>query len=272
MRLTEAGQALLGHAERMLSQAAVAEAELEAIAGLRGGRIRLASFPTAGAAIVPPVVSRFIDGYPQIELSVVEAEPEESLHMLRASELEVALVAERLGDEGAFGHLYEGIHLDHLLDEPMYVLLCAAHALAHRRRLRMEDLADEVWIELGRNPSGARRRVHVAASGAAGLEPRIRFQSDDVNVVQGMVAAGAGVALVPELALANVREDVVARHLGRSAPVRSVAAATLAGTHRSPATDALLSILHDVSNAHVAGRRNTRSPTRMDPDARREPG
>jgi DNA-binding transcriptional LysR family regulator len=256
VRLTEAGEALLRHAEAILSQQTLAERELEAIAGLRGGRVRMASFPTAGAALVPPAVSLFIARYPEVELSVLEAEPDDSVVMLRAGELEVAVVAERKRP-GGFGDLYDGIDLLHLLDEPMCALLPADHRLAGRKRLSLEDLAEEVWIELGRSPPGRRGRVYLAPGRNSGLEPRVGFRSDDVNVVQGMVAAGSGVAVVPELALATVREDVLVRSLGSSAPARSVAAATLAGVHRSPATEAALELLAEVSKRYV-GRRPRR--------------
>jgi DNA-binding transcriptional LysR family regulator len=247
VRLTDAGEALLRHAEAILAEQALAERELEAIAGLRGGRVRMASFPTAGAALVPAAVSTFISRYPEVDLSVLEAEPEESVPMLRAGELEVAIVATTPDQPGEFGELYEGIDLHHLLDEPRCAVLPAEHRLARRRRLRVEDLAGEVWIELGRSPT-RRGRVYLARGDADdGGHPRIGFRSDDFNVVQGMVAAGAGVAVVPELALTNLRPDVTVHTLAGSAPKRTIAAATLAGVHRSPATAALLELLAEVS-------------------------
>jgi DNA-binding transcriptional LysR family regulator len=249
VRLTEAGEALLRHAEAILDEQTLAERELEAIASLHGGRVRMASFPTAGAALVPAAVSLFIARYPDVELSVLEAEPEESVPMLRTGELEIAIVGAPNQPDG-FGELYEGIDLHHLLDEPRYALLPPDHRLARRRRVRLEDLGEDVWIELGRSPT-RHGRVYLAA----GRDPRIGFRSDDFNVVQGMVAAGAGVAVVPELALTNLRADVVIRNLGSSAPRRTVAAATLAGVHRSPATSALLALLAEVTESHLAKTR-----------------
>src|ERR687885_219374 len=77
IRLTDAGEALVRHADKILARLAEAEAELEAIAGLRGGRLRLASFPTAGAPLVPRAIAEFADRHPAIELSLTEAEPDE---------------------------------------------------------------------------------------------------------------------------------------------------------------------------------------------------
>jgi DNA-binding transcriptional LysR family regulator len=246
VRVTDAGRALVEHAGVVLARLAAAEAELEAIAGVRGGRVRLSSFPTAGASLLPPAVALFSARHPEVELSFVEAEPEDAAQKLRAAELEVALVFEyRELSQPELERLYEGIELHHLLDDPMYLALPGDHPAARKQRIRLEDLAHETWIQNdARGPCG---RLHLAACVAAGFEPRIGFQSDDYNVVQGLIAAGVGVSLLPALALTNVREDIVVRSLGRKAPARRVAAAVLAGRYRSPATEAMLAILEEVA-------------------------
>jgi DNA-binding transcriptional LysR family regulator len=206
--------------------------------------VRLASFPTAGASVVPPAVAAFNSRHPEVELSLVEAEPEESVQMMKAGELEVALVFEYKDlEQPEFERLYEGVELRQLLLDPMYVAIARDHKLARKGRLRLAELADDTWIQ--NDCSGACGRMHLAACAAAGFEPRIAFESDDYNVVQGLVAAGVGVSLLPALALTNVREDIVVRSLGRGAPARKIAAATIAGRYRSPATDAMLAILEE---------------------------
>jgi DNA-binding transcriptional LysR family regulator len=257
VRLTDAGEALLRHADAILAEQALAERELEAIAGLRGGRVRMAAFPTAGAALVPAAVSLFSARYPDVALSVLEAEPEESVPMLRSGELEVAIVASVRELPEGFGDMYDGIDLHHLLDEPRYALLPPDHRLARRKRLRLDDLAHEVRIDLARTPT-REGRIYLAPGPEPNAgEPPIAFRSDDINIVQGMVAAGAGIAVVPELALTNLRTDVTIRSLGSSAPTRTIAAATLAAHHRSPATLALLDLLGEVTEAHLATRQRT---------------
>jgi DNA-binding transcriptional LysR family regulator len=266
VRLTDAGDALLRHANTILAEQTLAERELEAIAGLRGGRVRMASFPTAGAALIPPAVSLFSARYPDVELSVLEAEPEESVPMLRAGELEIAIVGTVRDRPEGFGDLYIGLDLHHLLDEPRYALLPPNHRLARRKRLRLDDLAQETRIEFARTPA-REGLIYLAPGPEPGPnEPRVAFRSDSFNIVQGMVAAGAGIAVVPELALTNLRADVTVRNLGSSAPTRTIAAATLAGQHRSPATLALLDLLGEVTQAHLATRqRGTPSPSRARP-------
>jgi DNA-binding transcriptional LysR family regulator len=247
VRLTDAGSALVDHAEAVLARLAAAEAELEAMAGIRGGRVRLASFPTAGASLLPPAVAFFTQSHPEVELSFVEREPEEAAQMLRAAELEVAIVFE-YGEynQPELERFYEGIELHRLVDDPMYLALPLGHPAANKPRVRLKDLSDETWIQESGNHSWC-GRFHETACLAAGFTPKVGFRSDDYNVVQGLVAAGVGISLVPGLSLTNVREDIVIRSLGPDAPARRIAAATLAGRYRSPATDAMLGILREVA-------------------------
>src|SRR2546423_14798395 len=83
IRLTDAGEALVRHADKILARLAEAEAELEAIAGLRGGRLRLGSFPTAGATLMPPAIAEVSNRHPAGQPSPAEARPDASLPRLK---------------------------------------------------------------------------------------------------------------------------------------------------------------------------------------------
>jgi DNA-binding transcriptional LysR family regulator len=253
IRLTDAGQALVDHADGILARIAAAEEELEAIAGLRGGRLRLASFPTAGATLVPLAIAEFSRLHPGVELSLVEAEPEHALPMVKAGELDVALIFEY----SSLPHSYYEEHREdlervHLLDDPMYVALPPDHPLAKKRNLRLADLSADAWVQGDCN--GSCGAMHIAACEAAGFEPRVAFQTEDYNVVQGLVAAGVAVSLIAELALANLRDDIVVRSLGRQAPIRHVYATTLAGGYRAPATEAMLEVLQGAAGEYLERR------------------
>jgi DNA-binding transcriptional LysR family regulator len=247
--LTEAGQTLVEHAEVVLARLSAAEAELEAMRGVRGGRVRLSSFPTAGASLLPPAIALFTRRYPDVELTFVEEEPEDAVRMLRAAELEVAMVFEyRDLSQPEFDRLYEGVELRHLIDDPMYIAVPRDHAGARKQQVRLEDFADDIWIQNDtRGPCG---RLHLAACVAAGFEPKIGYESDDYNVVQGLIAAGVGISLLPALSLTNVREDIVVRSLGPHAPARRIASAVIDGRYRSPATTAMLDILSEVAGRY----------------------
>ena len=148
----------------------------------------------------------------------------------------------------------DGLEHLHVLDDPLFVPLPAGHALAQRRTVRLEELADEDWM-LGSQGTCPDTSIFLRSCQRAGFEPRIAFHSDDYQAIQGFVAAGMGVSFIPDLALAAVREDVVVRSLGPRAPVRHVVAATLAGAFVSPAKRAMLDVLVEVG-AEVARRRD----------------
>ncbi len=235
--LTAAGQTLVGHAEGILARLDAAEASLSAIAGLRGGRLRMASFPTAGATLMPLAIATFRASYPDVELTLAEGEPEQIVPRLRAGELDLALLFEFAGETP----LQEDMTRVELLADPMYLALPREHPLAGKAELRLEDLAEEAWVQTSRSSPCAR---HVVRScHAAGFEPSVTFESDDYQTVQGLVAAGVGVALIPELALSVLRDDILIRALSPAPPVRQVIAALPAGARLVPAAPAMLGIL-----------------------------
>jgi DNA-binding transcriptional LysR family regulator len=235
--LTAAGQALVGHAEGILARLETAEAALSAIAGLRGGRLRMASFSTAGATLMPLAIATFRASYPDVELTLEEGEPEEIVPRLRAGELDLALLFE-FGEEI---RLQRDMTRVDLLEDPMFLALPKEHRLAARKKIRLEDLARDAWVQTS-SASPCARHV-VRSCHAAGFEPNVAFESDDYQTVQGLVAAGVGVALIPELALSVVREDIVIRALSPNPPVRQVIAAAPAGARLVPAGPAMLGIL-----------------------------
>jgi DNA-binding transcriptional LysR family regulator len=250
VRLTDAGRALVRHADVILARLAEAEAELEAIAGLRGGRVRLVSFASAGATMMPRAIALFRERYPAVELTLEPAEQDEALAKLRAGEADIALTI----DAEFCAIADDGLELRHLIDDPMYAVLPRDHRLAAKPRIRLEELRDEAW--LGGSQTGCPdTMILVRACNAAGFEPRIAFHSDDYLAIQGFVAAGVGVALIPDLALLAVRDDVTIRALKSSPPVRRIQAATLRDGYRSPAIAAMLDTLEEVGQEFEGQRR-----------------
>jgi DNA-binding transcriptional LysR family regulator len=245
--LTAAGQTLVGHAEGILARLDAAEAALSSIAGLRGGRLRMASFPTAGATLMPVAIATFRARYPDVELTLAEGEPQEIAPRLRAGELDLALLFEFDESSNSLG---ENLTRVQLLEDPMYLALPHEHPLADRKALRLEDLRGEAWIQTSQSSPCARHVVR--CSHAAGFEPNVSFESDDYQTIQGLVAAGVGVALIPELALSVVREDIVIRALSPRTPMREVIAAVPAGARLVPAAPAMLHILEEAAARYEA--------------------
>jgi DNA-binding transcriptional LysR family regulator len=248
--LTEAGHALVRHADVILARLADAESELEAIAGIRGGRLRLVSFPTAGATIAPRAIARFRERYPGVDVTLEPREPHEGLDCVKCGECDIALTVEAgfepISDKAIMRH--------HLLDDPMYVVLPAGHAAVGKARLKLSDLSEDAWI-MGATRTCPDGLILERACQAAGFEPRVAFHSDDYFAIQGFVAAGVGVCLIPDLALVAVRDDVVIRPLHGRPPSRHILAATLAGGFVSPAAAAMLEILAEVGAEFEATNR-----------------
>jgi DNA-binding transcriptional LysR family regulator len=242
VRPTAAGATLVEHAETILTQIETAEEELAAVLGVRGGRLRVASFPSAGATLMPLAVAIFRRGHPDVALTLAEGEPEEIAPRLRAGEFDLALLFDFPGVRERVG---AGLRTVSLLEDPMHVALPADHPLAVKPRLKLADLRDEDWVQTSEPSPCARHVVRLCL--AAGFEPNVTFESDDYETVQGLVAAGVGVALVPRLALSHVHPRIVVRELSPRSPARKVVAATMAGPGVAPAARTMLRILADVA-------------------------
>jgi len=241
VRLTEAGRVLVGHADAILARIDCAEEELAALAGLRGGRLRLVSFQSGGATLAPRAVAAFHERHPQVELSMLEAEPEEARERLRGGEVDLALVYDHESTPGLLG---PDLSLTHLLDDRYDAILPTGHALAGRSRLSLADLSGDPWVA-STSVCGC-RQITESVCRDAGFEPRVAFEADETQAAQALVAAGVGVTMLPQLALTTLHPGVVARRLSNP-PVRRIWAARLDGAYASPASDAMLQILQDVA-------------------------
>src|SRR5947209_1695774 len=248
VRPTAPGASLVEHAEGILGRIEVAEAELAALMGIRSGRLRMASFPSAGATLMPLAIARFRRRHPDVSLALAEGEPEDIAPRLRAGEFDLALLFEFPGERERHG---ARLRTQLLLEDPMLVALPAEHALAAKRALSLGDLRDEDWVQTSATSPCARHVVRSCL--AAGFEPKVTFESDDYETVQGLVAAGVGVALIPHLALTHVDPGIVVRELAPRSPARRVVAATLAAAGVAPAAATMIEILADVATRYTDG-------------------
>jgi DNA-binding transcriptional LysR family regulator len=257
--LTDAGRLLVERGGEILNRLSDVELELRALSGLDGGTLRLASFASAAAAIVPLAVAAFRERHPAVELSIVMADPVESMPMLRGGELDLALSHDSatltgepvLTGEGVRGEP-AGVDVVHLFDDPMYVAMPAEHPLASRGELGLAEFADDPWM-LATSATCPDSRLFLRACHAAGFEPRIAFQNDDYSAILGFVAAGVGIALIPDMVARGVRGDVVVRELDPPPPARPILAVTPAG-YCSPAAAAMVDVLGEVAQDWVADR------------------
>ena len=243
--LTDAGRLLVERAEVILARLDDAENELRALAGLEGGRLRMATFASAASSIVPVAIAAFRERHPAVDLSVEMADPPDSIPRLQAGELDLALSHDALGTPAA-------IELIHLFDDPMYVAMRSGHPLTDSPSLSLSDFAMEPWM-LATTHTCPDSKLFLRACHDAGFEPRIAFQNDDYPAILGFVAVGVGVAMIPDMVARGVRDDVVVRDLDPPAPPRPILAAVPEG-YRSPAVEAMLAVLKELSGEWVESR------------------
>ncbi|MEU9715236.1 LysR family transcriptional regulator [Streptomyces sp. NPDC047976] len=234
MRLTQAGEALVRHAAGILAGLTAAEEEVAAIAGLRAGRVRLVSFPSGSSTLVPTALAAMRAEHPGTRISLVEAEPPRSVEMLREGDCDVAL-AFRYAGASAVAE-WDDLVATPLLTDRLVGLVPEGHRLAGAGRVGMAELADEPWI--AGCPRCRRHLVEVCEG--AGFTPRIDFATDDYPAVVGLVGAGLGVAVLPELAVESVRAKGVSTLAVEPAVEREVVALTLPDLARVPAVAATL--------------------------------
>lgn len=226
--LTEEGRELLPHAEAVLDRLAAARRDLDDLRGLGRGRLRVGAFPTAVAALVPRAMASFRSAHPEISLSLVEGVTPQLLERLLAEEADVAVVS-----TSPTGELdRERFDLRHLLDERLLVAVARDHRLAHRRSVRLADLAEDAFV-VG---SATAENSLLRASLPSGFSPRVDIVAAEWTGKLGCVAAGLGVALVPALAVRGTPPDIALLRLHPDdESVRQIFAATVRGRTLSPA-------------------------------------
>lgn len=254
IRLTPEGELLAHRAAEIVGRVDTATDELAAQVGLQAGRVRLAGFQTALSTVIPQAASELARRHPGVELNLVDTHPSEALAMLRAGQVDVALIFRHPDTPRE----EEDFRLTHLLDDPLYLL-------SQEPDQTLADHRDSPWV------GGCERcrATLVAACERAGFNPRITYSTDDMVVVQSLVAAGMGVGTLPGLALRSHRvPGVHATMLPNE--TRQVFAATYGEPPDPPATAAVVEILGGLAGmlATENGPRPPRPPTNSTNDQR----
>jgi LysR family transcriptional regulator, hydrogen peroxide-inducible genes activator len=234
--LTAAGEQIVARARRML------EAGDEVIALARSqrdplsGRLRVALLPTIGPYLLPQVTRAIRKGLPRLELRLYEYQTAPMLEKLHGGELDVGLLA--LPVELA------GLESRELYREPFLVALPERHSLAARETLRTTDLKSERLLLLEEGHCLRDQALEVCSR--AGVREAQDFRATSLETLRQMVAAGAGVTLLPELAARGAYRSargVVLRPFARPVPVRHIGAVWRKSTARRAAIDALAELV-----------------------------
>ncbi len=188
--LTYAGSIFTERAQKILDMAAQLRSEMDDISQMRKGRLMIGSLPITGAHIWPHVLPVFQQKYPEIEIVLVE-EHSSVLEQLTANgQTDISLLTLPLQEKS----------LDHisLIDEEIYLAVPPKHPLADKKDgVSLPELADEPFILLKKGQGFRHTSIQLCED--AGFSPRIVFESSNIETVQSLVAAGMGIAFVPQM-------------------------------------------------------------------------
>lgn len=199
VRPTDAAGVLAETGASVLADLAAVETAIGAVARGEAGRLRIGAFPTAGAALLPAALAALQRHRPAADVELVEGEPDALLPRLVDGRLDLAVVYEY---DTVPGPPTERLMRVELRREPLRVLL-AAREHGDDAPVRLAELRERRFVAPLEGSPGADNLDRMCA--AAHFRPRIGFRSNDYAVVRGLVGAGLGVAVVPELALARDR-------------------------------------------------------------------
>jgi molybdate transport repressor ModE-like protein len=227
--LTEAGQLLLRHADSIVARLQAAQADLQALQAGEAGTLRVGTFQSAGARVLPEIMRRFTAQWPLIEVMLEEHDDEEVAAALERGEIDVGFVLLPVGDAP--------LETVELLRDP-YVLVVAAGSPLAESPPSLSDVARQPLV--GFRSGGASTEPIEAAFRAARLEPHWAFRSNDNQTVQGLVAAGMGCAIVPLLTVDTDDPRIVTVDLGGAVEPRIVGMGRHRDRYASPAARAFI--------------------------------
>lgn len=236
---TDAGERLLRHARRASAAIRAAEADLHALAEGEAGTLRVGTFQSAGVRLLPGAMRRYVERWPEVEVRLIEAGYDEELFgLLERGDLDLAFVLEN--DDPIFERVA-------VLSDPYVLLAPAGSELAQSKRpIRPREIAALPLIGYRRATEGAEAFLR-----SRGLDPEIVFRSDEGGIVQGLVGAGIGYAVVPLLG-SHESPDVAVLDVA-GVPPRQIAIAWHADRTPTPAARAFVEIVTQLGAEIAAG-------------------
>jgi DNA-binding transcriptional LysR family regulator len=247
---TPAGELLLTRAAALLDAARRAEEEVREAAGAGRPTVRIGAFATLAAGLLPGATRDLRARRPDLRMEVKVVEPEDAIDAMLAGRLDLATIIDsELSPMG----VRPGVEHVHLCEDPLLLVMASDHPMANRASVGLEELAGEGWLMPDVGGTCPDSNIVLRACRDAGFEPDVRLAFDDYPALQGMAAAGVGVALIPSLATANIRSDVAIIPLRGQPPARRIQAAVRVGGS-DPLVDHVIEALRAAARALPTGR------------------
>ncbi|MEE6167956.1 MULTISPECIES: LysR family transcriptional regulator [unclassified Mycolicibacterium] len=238
VRLTDAGRVLVGHADAVLAALERARAEMDSYRTSPRGTVSVSSFPSGAAMLLAPLIIRARER--GVEVIGRDIDVPASRAPQQLAEFDIVVVHRDERDTSDWGPRFTATEL---LREPLDVVMSAGHRLGRRDQVRLAELTDDQWIGV----EGGLMVDDVLNSIAllTGVQPRITQRVNDFRVVEELVHAGLGIALMPRYVL--LTRPLVRLPVSDIAVARRVEAVTRAGAATRPAIGAVLDELRAVA-------------------------
>lgn len=254
--LTAAGEAFYAHAVEVMGRLQTGADRALAVGESPAARLRLGTYPSVAAKLLPGLLVQLADRWPDAEVRLTEATGPEPLETaLEHGQLDLAFAVQPFGRSGIAGVA--------LVEDPFVLVVPADGALASRDRpVSLDDLAGLDLILSG----GCAHLQHLEARlRLRGHEPQVRVHTDDDGLAHGLVAAGAGMAILASLQVDVHRTDTTAVLLADVLPPRVVALAWRADRALDPVAEAFVALARDIdvaAQAAAGASRTVRRATR----------
>lgn len=240
VRLTDDALVLVGHAELLLRQAELAEADLAAAGdGGPAGRARIASFQSMAMRVAIPTIGALAQTAPGLRCELVEAEPEQSLPALALGDLDLVLADEWRHQPRARP---DGVEREDVILDPVSLVLPEGHPAArrggHGRTVPLAALADAPWVT-GHPGTGWEEVTVRACRELGGFDPDVRHRANDAAIGLALVGAGQAVMLLPQLVGLEDRPGTVVRAIAEGTVDRTIFMATRTADAKRPSVVAL---------------------------------
>jgi DNA-binding transcriptional LysR family regulator len=242
VRLTGQARVLLEHADVVQEQLRRARADLAAFGAGRVGTVRIGSLSTGISAVVAPALATLRLTHPGLRLQVTESEPPASFQRLEAGDFDMIIACDYRDAPPRHDRRF---HRVDLITDRMDAVLPVGHPLADPEGVELSALSGEAWVSAG--PHDPCAMIMHAVCSAAGFSPDVRHFCTDWDAVAALVAAGAGVALIPRLAQPLRQDGVVVRPVINGMASRLVFAVVRSGAQADPAVAKALETLLEVA-------------------------
>jgi LysR family transcriptional regulator, hydrogen peroxide-inducible genes activator len=236
VRLTQFGEAFLPRAEEILRQVHTAKLEIQEMSGAEQGKLVIGAIPTIAPYFLPQCLARFGQRFPRVQVSIVEELTDELLNRLHEGTVDLALLALPVPASHCLSH--------ELFREQLFAVVPQDHRLASSNRLHLKQIENDPFLLL--KEGHCFRENTLSACGRARMRPNVIFESGQFSTILAMVASGAGVSVVPEMAV-EARQGCRFIPIADENAFRRVGIVQLKQHFRSRVHRAFLEQLHEIN-------------------------